>query len=56
MTGAPPKNWEKRSVSMVAELTTTLRSGRLGRMRLSHPSRKSMVRLRSWASSSTIVL
>jgi hypothetical protein len=29
-TGAPPKKAEKRSVSMVAELTITLRSGRSG--------------------------
>ena len=50
-TGAPPKNSEKRSVSMVAELMMTLRSGRSGRMRAIQPSKKSMVRLRSWASS-----
>jgi hypothetical protein len=44
-----------RSGSMVAEVITTLRSGRRGSRRLRYPSRKSTLRLRSWASSMMIV-
>jgi hypothetical protein len=51
ITGAPAKNSEKRWVSIVAELMISFRSGLRGKMRASQPSKKSMVRLRSWASS-----
>jgi hypothetical protein len=43
------------SGSIVAEVTITLRSGRRGRSVLRYPSRKSMLRLRSCASSMMIV-
>ena len=43
------------SVSMVAEVMMTLRSGRRGRSWRMYPRRKSMLRLRSWASSMMIV-
>ncbi len=46
-TGAPSKCFEKRSASIVAEVTISLRSGRLGRSCLTYPRRKSMLRLRS---------
>lgn len=43
----------KRCRSMVAEVTMSLRSGRRGSSRLRYPSRKSVLRLRSCASSRT---
>ena len=59
MTGAgwpsDPKWRAKRSASSVAEVTITLRSGRRGRSSFRYPSRKSMLRLRSCASSTMIV-
>ena len=51
----PLKNVENRSVSRVAELTITRSSGRRGSNRLRKPRRKSMLRLRSCASSTMIV-
>ena len=55
ITGALPKNFAKRSVSSVAELTITRSSGRRGKRRCRMPSKKSMFRLRSCASSTMIV-
>jgi hypothetical protein len=55
MIGASPKCFEKRSVSMVAEVIITFRSGRRGSSHLRYPSRKSMFSERSWASSTMIV-
>jgi predicted ATPase len=55
LPGAPPKKREKRSVSMVAEVTITLRSSRASTNRRRYPRRKSTLRLRSWASSTTMV-
>jgi len=51
ITGASPKCFEKRSVSMVAEVITTFRSGRRGSSHFRYPSRKSMFSERSCASS-----
>ena len=51
MTGARPKASENFSVSRVAEVMINLSSGRAARRVLVIPSRKSMFRLRSWASS-----
>src|SRR5437773_955142 len=51
MTGAPSKCFENRSASMVAEVMTSFNSGRRGRSCFRYPSRKSMLRLRSCASS-----
>ena len=53
--GAPPKAAENFSVSIVAEVMTTLRSLRFRRRFFSIPRTKSMLRLRSWASSTMIV-
>ncbi|CAM5688579.1 hypothetical protein SGLAM104S_07722 [Streptomyces glaucescens] len=55
MIGASPKCREKRSGSMVADVMTTLRSGRFGSGCARYPSRKSMLRDRSCASSMMIV-
>jgi hypothetical protein len=45
--GLPPKWRLKRSASIVADVTITLRSGRRGSSVRRYPSRKSMLRLRS---------
>ena len=50
-TGAPLKKAAKLAVSSVADETTTFRSRRRARTRLRMPRRKSMLRERSWASS-----
>ena len=55
MMGAPPKAAENFSVSIVAEVMTILRSRRRRRRFFRMPSTKSMLRLRSWASSTMIV-
>ena len=52
---ASAKCFAKLCGSIVAEVTMTFRSGRSGRIRVRYPSRKSMLRLRSWASSMMIV-
>jgi hypothetical protein len=51
MIGAPPKNSANFAGSMVAEVTITLRSGRAGNSVFSTPNSRSMLRLRSCASS-----
>ncbi len=51
MIGASPKWLAKRSGSIVAEVMITLRSGRRGSSCLTYPRMKSMLRLRSCASS-----
>ncbi len=55
MIGAPPKAAENFSVSIVAEVMTILRSRRFCRRLFRIPSTKSMLRLRSCASSTMIV-
>jgi hypothetical protein len=55
MIGASPKWRLKRSGSIVAEVMISLSSGRWGRIRCRQPSRKSMFRLRSCASSTMTV-
>ena len=46
-----PKWRAKRSESIVADVMMTFRSGRAGSRRATYPRMKSMLRLRSWASS-----
>ena len=55
LSSASRSTYNSDLTSMVAEVTITLRSGRLGKIWRKCPSRKSMLRLRSWASSTMIV-
>lgn len=55
-TGHPSKYSENTSTLMVAEEMMTRNSGRWEMMLLSMPSMKSILRLRSWASSTMSTL
>ena len=53
--GHSPKYSEKTSALIVAEETMTLNSGLDSRTRFRSPRMKSMLRLRSWASSTMMI-
>ena len=55
MIGAPPKCAANASVSIVADVTITFKSGRLGSNPFKYPSKKSMFSDRSCASSKMII-